>query len=449
MRLRDRVVQYGLSKLFCIFFRSTALVIGVFGAIGSGFAGANAPVCCKNATVFAAAPTSTICWVPSIYALVRLKAPPPYLKTTPLRNIELLMFIPSISTVVPFSKMPPSAIIRGGGGTTGTNRLFSANTEDCRMRDVWCSTRNIQTAPSTNDASVTENLRTCPPSENALLLLVRSGIVVGTFAERWIFHDVGGDKKPTIASSVDMGRVVNVRILDETVNAVLQFGLGMRVLNLVPFVQQYRDSEQRFDRCFRDQERATERRVGVVGIFRTSLVRMAGGEKLTNPSRSLSHILENPDELELYKLPLRVVSSGERRSVMRVGVCARSNPRSIGSDSNTVSSLESGNLFCQLAILFVGAVCRFNQGLMCSPPLEVGYSGIGGNGEEGEPSGPANRILYAIGSVVIGGRISFRLLVLGKNFCEPFLPNLVLLLIAFVCCSYGFGVLLKLTIQYF
>ena len=52
------------------------------------------------------------------------------------------------------------------------------------------------------------------------------------------------------------------------------------------------------------------------------------------------------------------------------------------------------------------------------------------------------RILYAILALIAGGAISFRLLVLGKNFVPPFFPNFLLLLFAFICCMYGFGVIL-------
>src|SRR6266478_3738630 len=62
----------------------------------------------------------------------------------------------------------------------------------------------------------------------------------------------------------------------------------------------------------------------------------------------------------------------------------------------------------------------------------------GGRNECG-PRGPTYRILYAIMAVIVGLSLSFRLIVLGKNWLDPDWLNLPILLLSFVLCAYGFA----------
>jgi hypothetical protein len=76
-------------------------------------------------------------------------------------------------------------------------------------------------------------------------------------------------------------------------------------------------------------------------------------------------------------------------------------------------------------------------------------SGVDTGSQKSAPRSPAYRILYAVLTIIAGASVAFRFLILGKDIAKPFLVNLLLLLIAFVCCTYGFYVLLGLILEKF
>ena len=49
---------------------------------------------------------------------------------------------------------------------------------------------------------------------------------------------------------------------------------------------------------------------------------------------------------------------------------------------------------------------------------------------------------------IVGGSITFRFIVLGKDIFKSFLPNLILLFIAFVCQMWGFGTLFIIAMDF-
>jgi hypothetical protein len=59
------------------------------------------------------------------------------------------------------------------------------------------------------------------------------------------------------------------------------------------------------------------------------------------------------------------------------------------------------------------------------------------------------RVLYAIVALVACLLISYRLLVLGENWFEPDWLNIPLILGAFLCGMYGFGVFLEIAMEKF
>jgi hypothetical protein len=82
-------------------------------------------------------------------------------------------------------------------------------------------------------------------------------------------------------------------------------------------------------------------------------------------------------------------------------------------------------------------------------PNEERYKAVPESSDERAPSRLPYRVLYAIVAVIFGGLFSYRSLVLGEDFFQLFGLNLMLLLVAFICCAYGGCILLDAVIDGF
>jgi hypothetical protein len=95
-----------------------------------------------------------------------------------LWNVSLLELRPS-NCITWLTKMLPSEIDRGGGGTTGVNGFSSnrgaggllwAKAKDCRTVETWGlpkPKKDAQSTPSTNDPNATVMFRITPPSSGS------------------------------------------------------------------------------------------------------------------------------------------------------------------------------------------------------------------------------------------------------------------------------------------
>lgn len=86
------------------------------------------------------------------------------------------------------------------------------------------------------------------------------------------------------------------------------------------------------------------------------------------------------------------------------------------------------------------SLCRFSHfiGLVCSDcSIKNGSNGS-------KPSRIFYRTLVGIAAIIAASSIFFCYLVLSKEFFSPFPPNLIVLILAFVCGVYGFFVLIDI-----
>jgi hypothetical protein len=111
-------------------------------------------------------------------------------------------------------------------------------------------------------------------------------------------------------------------------------------------------------------------------------------------------------------------------------------------NSNAISSFTQNDLVRIVRVKHEPAALLHFQLLSGVYPQKESEYSVKSGGHESQPRSPTKRILYCVLLVLVGGSISFRLLILGKNFVEPFLPNFLLLIGAFTCLMIGFGLIL-------
>jgi hypothetical protein len=367
MRFRD-TDQYGLCRVFWITIRSIVLVIGLFGTIGCGFAGTFAFIHSRKATVFAAAPTSSTCVLLSIRESTSLNAPPPYLKTTPLRNTELAMLAPSRSTVVPFSKIPPYVIDRGGRGTTGTNALsvsplLWANTNG--DAPPW-SIRNIQTIPSTNAPIAIVMPRMIPP------FLVGASVSVVTFHKAEVPTRRHCDQHSTSTRMVKGIGIINVPIINQTVNTKIRF--GRERLYQRPLISGNLRCESGTDDCVWNYKSPAPMlsaegalyRIGrdkiIVGIFGTTIAPISSGSDTLNAGWSFADIFHAPIIENIFKGTL-LISDEFKIAFLGIGGLTRdiANPRPVSCNRDGIGLFRLRNIRIQFLKLLSRRSSAFYQ----------------------------------------------------------------------------------------
>jgi len=91
-----------------------------------------------------------------------------------------------------------------------------------------------------------------------------------------------------------------------------------------------------------------------------------------------------------------------------------------------------------------GRVGSFSAGAQ----LESGDCSVDTSGNKCTPGSSLNGFLYAVMTLFTGGLVSFRLLVSGDDILKPEWANSVLLFLSFLCCIYGFYLLLGIGVQH-